>query len=371
MGHFGIGRLVLNEPLRHGNDIILHNAGQLHRAGFHSLRPLCLPPQHKNGLAQGRRLLLESAGVRHDHVAAGHEVMHLISRQRIDQVDSWRTPQVRIHRLPDNGTEVNGIDQLYIRVPLGDLPQGQHDVFHRLAVIFPAVTGDQDDLLLVIGQVVQFIGCKLIIFPDSGLQRIDYGVSGDKETVHDGLLHKVVLIIGGRTEIEVRNGGNQLAVHLLREGGIFIIGTKSRLHMTHLHLVVEGGKGSGKGGGGIAVDQDHIGFEGVDGLIHTGDTLACNGGEGLAGRHDIQIPVRLDVKNLQDAVQHLTVLGGDTAKALDLLPGGKLLHQGTHLDGLRPGAENAHHTDLIHLSLPRLSCGYGPASAQSPPAAPR
>ena len=98
--------------------------------------------------------------------------------------------------------------------------------------------------------------------------------------------------------------------------------------------------------------QDQIRLQGIDGLVHPQKTFAGDGGEGLAGGHDVEVIVRGATEDLQHAVQHLAVLGGDAAEALDLRPGGQLLHQGAHLDGLRPGAEDAHHTQLIHPSPP-------------------
>ena len=122
--------------------------------------------------------------------------------------------------------------------------------------------------------------------------------------------------------------------------------------MAHGDLVVKGRQRPGKGGGGIAVDQDHIRLQGVNGLVHAQQALAGNGGQGLAGSHDIQVPVRLQVKDFQHTVQHLAVLGSHAAKALNLRPGSQFFYQGTHFDGLRPGAEDAHDTQLVHYASP-------------------
>ena len=85
MGHAVVGAVVPDQPLCHGDDIVLHHAGQLHRPSSYGLRSLCLPAQHQHGLAQRRRFLLQPARVRHDHVAPGHQVVHLIGRQRVDR----------------------------------------------------------------------------------------------------------------------------------------------------------------------------------------------------------------------------------------------------------------------------------------------
>ena len=97
--------------------------------------------------------------------------------------------------------------------------------------------------------------------------------------------------------------------------------------------------------------QDHIRLQGVNGLVHAGQALAGDGGKGLPGGHNIQIPIRFDIKDLQHAVQHLAVLGRHAAKALDLRSGGQLLHQRTHFNCFRPGAENAHNPQLVHYGF--------------------
>ena len=128
--------------------------------------------------------------------------------------------------------------------------------------------------------------------------------------------------------------------------------------MAYRHLMVEGGQGAGEGGGGIAVDQNHVRLQCLDGLVHAGEALAGDGRQRLPRRHDIQVVIRLQVKDLQHAVQHLAVLGGDAAQALDLRPGGQLLHQRTHFDGFRPGAENAQDSQLFHVLFPLIYLRY-------------
>ena len=47
----------------------------------------------------------------------------------------------------------------------------------------------------------------------------------------------------------------------------------------------------------------------------SGEALAGDAGKGLAGSHDIEILIGCQMKHLEDAVQHLAVLGGDAADA--------------------------------------------------------
>ena len=204
--------------------------------------------------------------------------MHLVGRQRVDEVHPGRAPEIGVHRFPHHRAEMDGIHQLHLRILLRNLPQRQHNVLHRLAVILPAVAGDEDDLFLPVGQVVQFVRGKFVILPDGGFQCVDHRIAGDEQPLGDILPQEVILVVHRRAEIKIRNGGNQLAVHFLREGRILVIGSETGLHMAHLHLMVKGGQGPGKGGGGIPVDQDHIRLQGVNSLVHTGEALAGDGG---------------------------------------------------------------------------------------------
>ena len=268
--------------------------------------------------------------------------MHLVGGKGINEVDPGRAPEVPVHGLPDHGAQVDGIDQLHVPVLLGDLPEGQTDILHGFTIVFPAVAGDQEHFLLPVGEAVQFLCREAVVLPDGSFQRVDDGVSGDENVLGvPALPEEVFPVPGGGAEVQVRDGRGQYPVHLLGKGGVFVIGPQARFHMAHGHLVVIGGEGTGEGGGGVPVDQDHIGFQRADGLVHAQEALAGDAGEGLPGGHDVQVPAGLYAEDLQHAVQHLPVLGGDAAKTLDALPGGQLFHQGAHFDGLRPGAEDA------------------------------
>ena len=53
--------------------------------------------QHR--LAQGGGLLLEAAGIRQHQIAPGHQIVHLVRRQRGDEVDVRNIPQVLFRAL--------------------------------------------------------------------------------------------------------------------------------------------------------------------------------------------------------------------------------------------------------------------------------
>ena len=142
--------------------------------------------------------------------------------------------------------------------------------------------------------------------------------------------------------MELRQVAHQGPVHLLGERGVFVPGPQARLHVAHRNFLIKGCQRPGKGGGRVPMDQNQVRlFPGKD-LLHSQKALAGDGVQALASLHDIQIVVRLDGKQLEHVVQHLPVLGGDAADALNLSSALQFLYQRGHLHRLRAGPEDRH-----------------------------
>lgn len=75
-------------------------------------------------------------------------------------------------------------------------------------------------------------------------------------------------------------------------------------------LVVEGGDSGSEDGGGIALDEDGIGFLLDAPLGHGGDDAASEVSEGLAWLHEVEIELGMDPEDGQGLVEHLPMLGG-------------------------------------------------------------
>ena len=76
-------------------------------------------------------------------------------------------------------------------------------------------------------------------------------------------------------------------------------------------LLVVSRQAGGKGGGGVAMHQHHVGLERGQ---HRSDALQDGGGhtgQVLAGFHDVQVVIGADAEQLQHLVEHLPVLAGD------------------------------------------------------------
>ena len=220
------------------------------------------------------------------------------------------------------------------------------------------MAGDQNDLLALIVQLIQNIFCKGEALYNCGLESINDGVSGEKDVLGDVFPGQVVPVGGGGTEVQVGQGAHHLPIHLLGEGGPLVIGAQTGLHMAHGDLVIESGQGPGEGGGGVTVDQDQVGLGLLQHALHAQQALGGDGGQGLPGLHDVQVIVGLQLEDVQHRVLHLPVLGGDAAEALNIRPGGQLLHQRAHFNGFRPGAKNAHDPQLVHQGFSSFGSSF-------------
>ena len=124
-------------------------------------------------------------------------------------------------------------------------PGGQHDILQRFPVVFPAVRGDDKNTLVVERQAVQFGLRKQLVLPDCGFQGINHSVPVTKCRC---LRPRAEGFPRWRrwAKVQIGNGPGKPPVHLLRIGRIFVIGSKSRLHMPYLNLAVKGGQCAGK-----------------------------------------------------------------------------------------------------------------------------
>ena len=89
--------------------------------------------------------------------------------------------------------------------------------------------------------------------------------------------------------------------------------------MPHGHLVIKGRQRAGKGGGGIAMHQNHIGLTLLHHMLHAQKGLGGDGGKGLALFHDVEVEVGLELKNLHNRIKHLPMLPRQAANALEIV----------------------------------------------------
>ena len=145
------------------------------------------------------------------------------------------------------------------------------------------------------------------------------------------------------------------AVDFLRKGRILVTGSQTGLHMAHRDLMIESSQSACKGGRGIAMHQNQIGFCLFQHVFHPQQTLAGNGGQSLPRFHDVQIILRSNSEDLQNGIQHLTMLCGHAADALQPRTSLQFLDQRSHFNRFGTGSENGHNllnAHPVHAPLP-------------------
>ena len=100
------------------------------------------------------------------------------------------------------------------------------------------------------------------------------------------------------------------------------------------------------------MDDDDVGRVLRQITVYRHDRPGRQSGERLVGLHQVQVRIRGDSEDLQHLIEHLAMLAGDTDVRLEFRMLLQFQHQGTELDGLRPGTEDER--DLLHESV--VSC---------------
>ena len=90
------------------------------------------------------------------------------------------------------------------------------------------------------------------------LHGVDCRIAGDENVAHNGLAAQIVRIGLCWGKMQIGNIADERAVHLLREGGVFVPGTKSGLNMADLDLMIKRGKRAGERCGRVAVDKNKV-----------------------------------------------------------------------------------------------------------------
>ena len=93
--HFGVGGFAVQQLIRLSQNGLLLHADELRRARGDGFGPFGLAAHDKHRLTERRGLLLQAAGVGQDEEAAGHQVVHLLDVDRVDEVDARMAAQDR------------------------------------------------------------------------------------------------------------------------------------------------------------------------------------------------------------------------------------------------------------------------------------
>jgi hypothetical protein len=143
----------------------------------------------------------------------------------------------------------------------------------------------------------------------------------------------------GRREVEVRDAGDDPAVHLLWPGMVDVPGPKPRLDMSDGDAAIISGKRRHHRRQRVAMDNDAVRLLEIEGTAKRSDEAGGQAAERLVALHDVEIDVGLDPADAQHLVEKLAMLGRDADARLDVGSGAQGVNHGKHLDRLGPGPE--------------------------------
>ena len=190
----------------------------------------------------------------------------------------------------------------------GDPPDGAGDRRHAVAEIFPPMRGDQDDPPAgePCGDPIETCG-QFGIRGDlrtGPMQRVDDRVAGHVDRVRRDRLpaQRLGRRFGGR-EMQRGDGRDDPPVHLLRPGVVDIAGAQPGFDMRDRNLAIISGERAGHRGGGIALDDDHVGCLGVHHLAQPDQQARGKPVERLTRFHQVEVDVRGDVSDREDLIK--------------------------------------------------------------------
>ena len=363
MRHAMVGSRIVEQRAGLAEHVVMRNARQADRSGSDGLGALRLAAEHQHRLAERGRFFLQTAGVRHNEAAARHEIVHLLHIDRVDEVHARHIAELLLCAGAHGRAEVDGIDDLDVLIPLRNVSHGPQDVMHGLAIVLAAVACQNDNAAALEIQLVELCRGKAVIRAHRRAHGVDDGVARAEDLTLYGLTAQIIHIGRRWREVQRRNIADERAVHLLREGGIPVIGPQARLDMADRDLLIKGRQRPGKRRGRVAVHQNEVRLRLLQGLLHAEQGARCDGRQRLLLLHDIQVILRRQTEDLHNGVQHLAVLARKAADTLKFRPLRQRLHQRGHFDRLRPRAEDGHHLNFLHAISP-------PAFPWSRPACP-
>ncbi len=354
-------------------------ADQLHCAGGDGLGTFSGVAHHQHGLAQAGGFFLDAATVGEHQRALLHEIDKGEVLQRFNEEDvgilfgipgDGRFAEDLLDGLAHVGVEVHGIDKLYFGIFLRQGFDGVADVKKSFAKVLPAVAGDEYQLVPVgqwrheivddrcgepALQQVLLDGSLQASFAldlaDNPMEGVDHGVAGDGDARRvDALPDQVFPAEGRGREVPAGDAAGDLPVYLFGPGAVDVVGAEPCFDVADGDLLVEGGQGGSHGGGGVAVDQYHVGMRLPVHVAQAGEHTGGDVVQVLPLLHDVEVVMGLYPEEVQYLVEHLTVLSGHADEGLEMvaLPL-KGFDQRGHFDGFGAGAKDEE--DCFHISL--------------------
>ena len=355
--------LIAQQRACHGVNRIFLHACQTNRTRLDGLRTLGLTAQNQNRLSKARCFLLQSAGIRHDHVAASHQIVHFIDSKRLNQMNAFVTGQIFCGGFAHIRAEMHRIYNINILKVIRQTAQSTHDMFHCFTVVLSAMCRDENHAAVLIVQLIEGVITEYKIRIDRRVNCIDNGVAAHNDTLRNALCCQILAVALGRRKVQLGNLAGQLSVHFLRKRRILVKRAQTCFYVSYRNFMIERSQCTCKRRRCIAVNQNDVRLCFIQHLIQSDQRFCRNGCQCLARLHNVQIIVCLQMKNVHDLIQHLTMLRRDAHDGFYTIRALQLVHQRSHFNGLRPCAKDCHYLNCLHCQILRdPMCHRYPAS---------
>lgn len=343
--HRRVLRRVREQPGELAVDRRLVGADEPERARRDPLRALGGVAHDEHGLAEAGGLLLDPAGVGEDEVRGRHEVVEVHDPHGLHDPQAVEAVELGVGGPSHQRVHVYGVDGLDVGVLRHHAADGAEHAVHGLAQVLAAVRRYEDE-------------AGALSPPEDGVEdgarvsrahrrpeRVDARVARDPDAARRLALAEEVLPRRPRGgEPPMGDHVHRLAVELLRPGAVEVARPEARLHVAHRNLQVEAGERGGEGRGGVAVHEHGVRALGLEHRPEPQQHVARDVEERLPRPHDVQVVVRLHLEDREHLLEHLAVLPRDAHDCVELVRTGlELVHERTHLDRLRAGAEDEHY----------------------------
>ena len=137
-------------------------------------------------------------------------------------------------------------------------------------------------------------------------------------------------------EVPARQPRDQPAVHLLRERMPEVAGPQAGLDVAHAHAAMKGGERGAHRGRRVALNHHAVIMLATQDRGHAGEHFARDVGEGLSRRHDLQIKIGLELKEVEHPLEQFAMLRRDAEVHPRVRPAPEGMHHRRQFDGLRP-----------------------------------
>lgn len=351
-GHGGVGAGVGEQFGEGGGDGVALGADEAGGAGGDAFFAFGGVAHDEDGFAEGGSLLLDAPGVGEDEVGAVHEGDKFGVGEGGDEMEVGEGAEEAVDGFLDVGVEVNGVDEGGVGEAGGGVGDGLADVLEAFAEAFTAVAGDEDGAPVAEG-VKEGLNAGGRLFADlfAGEEEgVDDGVAGDVDVaVGDVLAEEGLAVAFGGGDVEIGEDGGDAAVDFFGEGGGFVAGAEAGLDVAEADAVVEGEEAADHAGGGVALDDEGVGAEVFEDGFEVLEDAGAEGGEALAGGHEVEVVVGPEGEEVENLIEHFAVLGGEADAAVGIGAGAEGEHKGGEFNGFGAGSEEDE--NFLHWTL--------------------